>query len=146
MDIEKIEIRLAIETDLPALIRAGESIFDYPVKPDRALQFFADPRHHLFIAVLDGEVVGMISSFDYIHPDKDPQMFMNEAAVKDELQGKGIGRKLVQAMNEYAKTIGCTGAWLATEESNTAARKAYAYAGGVEDPEPVVLIEMNWEA
>jgi hypothetical protein len=39
--------------------------------------------------------------------------------------------------------LGCREAWLGTSRSNTAARRMYASAGGVEDPEDQVLVEFD---
>ena len=92
---EKVEIRLAALADLPALQKVGDRLFDYEIKADRAEEFLNDPRHHLVLAYFRDEVVGMASGFHYIHPDKDPIMFVNEVAVLETLQNRGIGRDLV---------------------------------------------------
>ena len=138
-----IQIKVADETDLPAMIAAGDNLFDYAVKPEKAKEFLKDRRHHLILAYQDQKIVGMVSGFDYVHPDKDTALFINEASVIEEFQGQGIGREMIKAMCEYARSIGCREAWVATEQSNAAARKAYINAGGTEDPESIVLIEFN---
>lgn len=138
-----LQLKVADKSDLPAMIEAGDELFDYAVKPHRAEEFLNDPRHHLILAYQDGKLVGMVSALDYVHPDKDTELFINEASVIDEFQGQGIGRELIKGMCTHAKNLGCSNAWVATEHSNTAARKAYANAGGTEDPESVVLIEFK---
>ncbi|MEQ9423244.1 MAG: GNAT family N-acetyltransferase [Cyclobacteriaceae bacterium] len=137
------QIKLASAQDLEAIVEAGDSIFDYPVKPNIAEEFLRDPRHHMALAFLDEKVVGMASGFDYLHPDKNVQFFINEAGVADEHQGKGIGRELVKFICRHAKSLGCKEAWVGTEKSNIIARKAYAAAGGVEAKEPFILIEFD---
>lgn len=143
-EMKDLVLKLADKSDLPAMIEAGDSLFDFSIKPERAKEFFQDQRHHLILAHYDNLLVGMVSAFDYVHPDKDPTLFINEASVIEEFQGQGIGRKLIESMCEHAKSIGCKDAWIATEKSNVAARKAYTYAGGIEDSEDVVLIEFNF--
>lgn len=138
-----LQLKIADKSDLPAMIEAGDELFDYAVKPHRAEEFLKDPRHHLILAYKDEKLVGMVSALDYIHPDKDTTLFINEASVIQEFQSQGIGRELIKSMCEYAKNLDCSEAWVATERSNTAARKAYANAGGTEDPESVVLIEFK---
>ena len=128
-------------TDLPAMIEAGDELFDYPIKENRAMEFLADKRHHLILAFDGTKLVGMASAFDYVHPDKDTTLFMNEASVLDEYQGQGIGTELIRRLKTLASDKGIKDIWIATEKSNIAARKAYQKAGGVEDDEPVVLIE-----
>jgi len=138
-----ITIGLATIDDLPALQRVGEQLFDYPLKPKQTIEFLEDRRHHLILAYHRDEVVGMASGFHYVHPDKDPQLFINELAVLEEFQGKGIGRKLTKFLVEYARELDCKQAWVATERFNIAAQKAYLAAGGVLVEEPIVHIEFN---
>ncbi|WP_299530890.1 GNAT family N-acetyltransferase [Ulvibacterium sp.] len=141
---ENITIGLATIDDLPALQSIGDRLFDYPIKPNRTAEFIKDKRHHLVLAYHGDDVVGMASGFHYVHPDKDPQLFVNEVSVLDDFQGKGIGRKLTKFLVEYGRQLGCTEAWVATEKSNIAAQKAYLAAGGIAEKEPIVLIEFNY--
>ena len=137
------QIRLATIDDLSRLVEVGDKLFDHAIKVDRTKEFFDDKHHHLFIA-LDGEnVVGMASGLTYVHPDKDLSLFINEVAVLDDYQNLGIGRQLTQALLKYAKQLGCIECWLATEESNLPARRAYLAAGGTEDSEKAVVFTFN---
>jgi len=142
---ENIEIRMASIEDLPALVAVGDSLFDHPVKPYRAMEFLEDNRHHLVLAFYGKEIVGMASGFHYVHPDKDPELFINEAGVVDNFQNQGIGRKLVKYLWEYAKKLGCAYAWVGTEKSNIAAQKCYLAAGAKLDEEPFLLFEFDNE-
>ena len=141
---ESITIGLATVDDLPALESVGDLLFDYPIKPNRTIEFMEDNRHHLALAYHGDAVVGMASGFHYVHPDKDPHLFVNEVAVLDEYQGKGIGRRLTKFLVEQGRELGCKEAWVATEKSNIAAQKAYLAAGGIVEEEPIVLIEFNY--
>jgi ribosomal protein S18 acetylase RimI-like enzyme len=141
---ENIIIRLATIDDLPALQGAGDQLFDYPIKPNRAIEFLKDERHHLVLAYHGDVIVGMASGLHYVHPDKDPELFVNEVSVLDEFQGRGVGRKLIKFLVEYGRELGCKEAWVATEKSNIAAQKAYLAAGGVPEEEPIVLIEFKY--
>ncbi|WP_273568277.1 GNAT family N-acetyltransferase [Maribacter halichondriae] len=143
--IENIEIRLAVIEDLPALVTVGDNLFDHPVKPHRATEFLEDGRHHLVLAFYGSEVVGMASGFHYVHPDKDPELFINEVGVVESFQNQGIGRKLVKYLWEYAKKLGCVYAWVGTEKSNITAQKCYLAAGAELDEEPFLLFEFNNE-
>lgn len=138
--LDDIEIKLATIEDLPAIEQVEDGLFDYSVKSDRTKEFLNDSRHHLILAYLEGRIVGMASAFHYVHPDKDPALFMNEVGVLMEYQNHGIGRAMVKQLYEHSKVLGCDEVWVATESSNTAARKAFTAAGGVEDKGPVVLI------
>lgn len=140
---ENIEIRLATIDDMQALEDVGDALFDHPIKRNRAIEFFNDERHHLALAFLKGKVIGMASAFHYVHPDKDPELFMNEVGVLDALQNQGVGRSLVKFLWQHAQQLGCQYAWIGTEKSNLAAQKCYKAAGGEPDDEPFILYEFE---
>jgi len=132
-----IELRLLGPEDDGVLQHVAPGVFDEPVHPRWTREFLADARHHLIVALDGGEVVGMVSAVDYVHPDKAPQLWVNEIGVAPSRQRRGIGRQLLDAMLAHGRTLGCTEAWLGTEDTNEAARRLYQSAGGA--PEPFVL-------
>ena len=85
----------------------------------------------------------MASGFHYVHPDKDPELFINEVGVIEAYQNQGIGRALVKFLWAHGKRLGCKYAWIGTEKSNVAAQKCYLAAGGSPDDEPFILIEFE---
>lgn len=129
-----IEIRLLRAGDLSVLDRIADGVFDGPVQERWARAFLEDARHHLVAAIDDGVVVGMASALDYIHPDKPPQLWINEVGVAPAYQRRGIGRLLLDALLAHGRTLGCTEAWLGTEEDNMPARRLYESAGGKAEP------------
>jgi len=132
-----IDLRWLGPDDAAVLDRVAPGVFDDPIAARWAREFLDDPRHHLVVALDDGVVVGMASGVDYVHPDKAPQLFVNEVGVAPSHQRQGIGRRLVDAMIEHGRALGCTYAWVGTEADNVPARTLYARAGG--DAEPFVL-------
>ena len=124
------EIRLLSAEDGGVLQRVAPGVFDGPVQQRWTREFLADARHHLIVAREDGVVVGMVTAVDYVHPDKAPQLWINEIGVAPSHQRRGIGRQLLDAMLAHGRTLGCAEAWLGTEESNVAARRLYESAGG----------------
>ena len=140
---QDITFKIASREDLPALKKVGNKLFDNPVKDDRAKEFLSDQRHHLVLACINDQVVGMASGFHYIHPDKDPELFINEVAVIDEFQNQQIGRQLITYLFEYCKNLGCREAWVLTDSSNSAARRAYLAAGGTENEDEIKLISFK---
>lgn len=142
---ENIQIRMANIGDIPALIDVGDALFDHAIKPARATEFINDNRHHLILAFSDGKVIGMISGLHYVHPDKDPALFITEAGVLEAFQNCGIGRALVNAMKAHATSLGCTDIWTATEPTNIPAQKCYKAAGGYEDDEQAVVFNFESE-
>jgi ribosomal protein S18 acetylase RimI-like enzyme len=132
-----IEVRVLGPGDAHVLRRVAPDVFDHAVDPRWSRDFFADARHHLVVA-LDGDmVVGMITALDYVHPDKAPQLWINEVGVAPSHQRQGIARRLLDAMLAHGRTRGCTEAWLGTEETNEPARRLYESTGAA--PEAFVL-------
>jgi aminoglycoside 6'-N-acetyltransferase I len=129
----EVAVRLLGPADLPLLLAAEPDVFDNPVAPALAAAFLADPRHHIIAAVAEGKVVGFASAFDYLHPDKPRTLFIAEAGVASRLQRRGIGLRLIRAMLDRARALGCSEAWISTEVDNHAARALYGIAGGVPD-------------
>lgn len=129
------EIRLLGPEEAGVLDHVAADVFDGPVDPRWTREFLTDPSHHLAVALDDGEVVGMVSAVHYVHPDKPPALWINEVGVAPTRQRRGIARQLLAAMFAHGRALGCTEAWVGTEESNTPARRLYVAAGGVEEPE-----------
>jgi ribosomal protein S18 acetylase RimI-like enzyme len=139
-----IDIRLLGPGDDAVLVRVADGVFDHPINPWYASEFLNDPRHHLAVALDDGVVVGFASGVHYIHPDKPPQLFINEVGVAPSYQNQGIGRSVLSALLESGRAAGCTEAWVGTERTNQAAMRLYAAAGG-ESPEDFVLFTFPLE-
>ena len=112
------------------LERVAPDVFDEQVEPRWSAEFIADPRHHLAVAIDGGVVVGMASAVHYVHPDKPPELWINEVGVAESHWRRGIGRDLLEAMLARGRELGCRQAWVATDEHNIAARRLYAAAGG----------------
>jgi ribosomal protein S18 acetylase RimI-like enzyme len=133
-------IRILGAAEHALLKQVAEDVFDAPVSAKLAREFLSDPRHHLAVAITqDGSVVGMASAVHYVHPDKPPQMFINEIGVSQAHEGQGIGKRLMAALLQRAAELGCTEAWTATEPENLRAQALYAKAGGVKDSTPFVM-------
>lgn len=137
MSTTGVVIRMLDSGDAAVLDRVAPDVFDHAIDPRWTAEFFADPRHHLAAAIDDGQVVGFASGVHYLHPDKPPELFINEVGVAPTHQGQGIARRLMETLLEHGRALGCTQAWVGTEQTNTAANRLYASAGGV--PEEFVL-------
>ena len=117
-------VRMLGPADGSVLDRVAPGVFDNAVDPRWTAEFLADARHHLAVA-LDGDlVVGMASALHYVHPDKPPELWINEVGVAPTHRGQGIGQRLIEALFERGRSLGCRQAWVATEPSNTAARRS----------------------
>ena len=118
-------------------------VFDEPILPKSLVAFLEDPRHLLVLAVVDGVVIGKASGTELFHPDKPPQLFINEVDVTPERQRQGIGRALVSALVTRARARGCSYAWLGTAVDNAGGNACFGSVPGVARAEEFVLYE--WE-
>jgi len=125
------------------LTRVADDVFDEAVELKYLKPFLECPRHVMFLAMDEDLVVGMISGVEYFHPDKAPQLWINEVGVDTAHRRKGIGRKLSIAMIAEAECRKCTYAWLGTEPDNKAANALYNSVPNVEPAQSFVLYEWD---
>ena len=133
------EVRVLEPHEAAVLDRVERGVFDGGVDPLLTAEFFADPRHHLAVAIENGVVVGMASAVHYVHPDKPPQLFINEVGVAPSHQGRGFGRQLVEVLVRLATELQCTEAWVLTDSSNVVAQRLYEGAGGETPPDQCIM-------
>jgi aminoglycoside 6'-N-acetyltransferase I len=138
-----IHIRVLGPDDDAILQHLAPDVFDNPIDARWSAEFLADPRHHLAVAIDNGLVVAMATALHYVHPDKPPELWVNEVGVAPTHQGRGIGRQTLAALLAHAKTLGCREAWVLTTADNGAARRMYAAVGGREEDEPLAMITFD---
>jgi ribosomal protein S18 acetylase RimI-like enzyme len=128
-----VDVRLLGAHEAHVLDHVADDVFDNDVDRRWCAEFFADPRHHLVVA-LDGDlVVGMASGVHYVHPDKPPELWINEVGVAATHHGQGIGRRLVATLVAHGTALGCVEAWVLTSPTNEPAKRMYRAAGAVAD-------------
>ena len=134
-----VEIRMLGPEDERVLERVATGVFDHEVDPALSTEFLGDPRHHLAVALEDDTVVGFASGVHYVHPDKPPELWVNEVGVAPTHQRRGLGRQLLQALFDRARDLGCREAWVLTSPANGAAIRLYESAGGSDMADPPVM-------
>ena len=100
-------------------------VFDNDIKPEQLAAFLADPGHHMELAVMGGQAIGMASATVLFHPDKSPTLFINEVGVSEDHRRRGVASELVKRLIRWGEEQGCTSTWLATEDDNHPARALY---------------------
>ena len=138
MPRDAIETRLLPASQLELLANVDD-VFDNPVRPELAARYLETPGNLLAVAIHSGTVIGMASAISYVHPDKPLQLFVNEVGVAGKFQGQGIASRLLRLLLDEGRRLGCTEAWVATEENNTAARALYQSLHGVEDADRAIV-------
>lgn len=123
-----------------ALLESVEDdVFDNPLNREFLREYLRAPSSALFVALVDGQVVGMATGITYGHPDKPRSLFINEVGVSARHHRRGIGTQLIASLLAWGRSKGCEEAWVATEIDNTAARQLYRSTGGIEEQQPAVV-------
>jgi ribosomal protein S18 acetylase RimI-like enzyme len=136
-----VEIRVLRPEERAVLDQVAPDVFDHAIDPRWSAEFFADPRHHLAVALDGALVVGFASGVHYVHPDKPPELWINEVGVAPSHQRQGVGRRLLQTLLQHGATLGCVQAWVLTSPTNAEAQQLYAALGGQVEAEPSLLFE-----
>jgi ribosomal protein S18 acetylase RimI-like enzyme len=118
-----------------------EATFDYDVLVDETRRFLADERHHLLLGYVDDRPAGFVSAVEVFHPDKRPELFLNEIGVVDEARRRGVARALIEELKRLGRERGCGTMWVLTDEDNVAAMALYRTTGGRLDGTPHVMFE-----
>jgi ribosomal protein S18 acetylase RimI-like enzyme len=122
--------RLISSKDARLLASPADGVFDHDVRPELCSQFLSDPRHHMAVAVEDSTLVGFASAVNYIHPDKPDELWINEVSVAEPYRRKGVAEALLRLLLQRGRELGCTEAWVLTDESNVPANRLYSELGG----------------
>jgi len=135
-----VETKILQAGDDAQLKNVAPDVFDNELEPRLVAEFLADPRHHIAVAIENGQVIGFASGVHYVHPDKPAELWINEVGVSPEHQGRGIGKAVMRTLLEHARQLGCREAWVLTNRSNQPAMRLYASTGGRESaPDEVML-------
>ena len=127
-----IEIKVLQRGDESILMNVAAEVFDNPIDAQLTREFLEDPRHHIAVAIDDGLVVGFASGVHYIHPDKPPELWINEVGLTPTHRRRGLGKALLKALFDVARAQNCTVAWVLTYRTNVAAMALYSSVGGTE--------------
>lgn len=131
------------KTNAGCLDTLAPDVFDNAIEPAQLEKFIDDPRHLMMLAIEDGAVVAMASAVEYFHPDKKPQLWINEIGVTPNKRRRGIGKRLIEALVKDAASRGCVYVWVGTQTGNTAAQATFASVPDAEAPQPFLLYEWD---
>lgn len=123
-------IRVLSSADIAHLNNIAEDVFDNPVNERYKQEFLEDPRHHIVVGLVNGAVIGFASPVHYIHPDKPPELWINEVGVAPDYRNIGVGKAILHEMLRVGRQLGRVNAWVLTDSANTPANGLYKSAGG----------------
>jgi ribosomal protein S18 acetylase RimI-like enzyme len=132
-----IRIKVLQRGDETILMNVAADVFDNPLNADSTREFLADPRHHIAVALDDDLVVGFASGVHYIHPDKPPELWINEVAIAPSHRRRGLGKAVLKALFEVGRAHNCVAAWVLTDRTNIAAMALYSSLGGTEGADDI---------
>lgn len=92
------------------------------------------------IALQDGIVIGQCAAIIHRHPDKVDELYVDEIGISPAHQRQGIARRMMEAMFDHARKLGCGEAWLGTEPDNIAARRLYETLDAGGEPAEVCVL------
>ena len=128
--VERFTVKVLFKSDAYLLMNTDSDIFDNPVDENLVTGFLNDPRHHIVAAFTEDIIIGFASAIHYIHPDKPPELWINEVSVAPSYQGQGIGKSILKEMLRLGRELGCKSAWVLTERVNQPANGLYKSMGG----------------
>jgi ribosomal protein S18 acetylase RimI-like enzyme len=125
-------IKILGPSDDHILQSVAADVFDNPINAAWAKEFLEDSRHHIAVAIDDGLVVGFASAVHYIHPDKPPELWINEVGVAPTHRSLGLGKAMMSALFELGIAHNCATAWVLTNRNNIEAMALYSSIGGIQ--------------
>jgi GNAT superfamily N-acetyltransferase len=130
-----VRIRTACTPDLDAMVGLIEQLFalepDYgfdaaKVRRGLGLLLNSEETAALWVAELDGQVVGMCSAQIVISTAEGGRVaWVEDVVVRHDLHGSGIGRRLLDAVSTWAKRHGISRLQLLADAENAAALNFY---------------------
>jgi GNAT superfamily N-acetyltransferase len=135
--VRKLEVRSAVAEDAPAvaglLAELGYPQPDVETVVQRLRDMAGRSSVRVLVAVAHGEVVGVASlqEVSLLH-DRRPLGRLSTMVVTERWRGRGVGRALVEALEELARGAGC-GRMEVTSNLRRAAAHAFYQRLGYED-------------
>jgi predicted N-acetyltransferase YhbS len=129
-----MNIREARPEDAARLAEISDVALGYASPPEdtrrRLIDVTAKPEHFLRVAEDErGEVIGFIHACSYDTLYYDPVKYVMALAVDPAWQGKGVGKALLTACEEWAKADGAMGVRLSSGSNRLGAHAFYKHLG-----------------
>jgi len=131
----EIEIREIRETDYPAVMSLWNNELGYhwisaeniALHYDRVKN---DENYKTFVVLLENKVIGFISTVKAFFPGLEAgYMYIQGFAVQEEVQNRGIGTKLLEHTENYARRTGLYSVILNSRFERAAAHAFYEHNG-----------------
>ena len=132
MSVE-IAIRLAKTDDTEAIREINRKAFgyesDFAETKKQLTRILSKPEIRIIVAEVNQRVVGYIHGADYDCTYAKPLKNIMAIGVLDEFRGLGIGRRLLEEVENWAKSDGCAGVRLVSGYNRAAVHQFYLRCG-----------------
>jgi len=105
--------------------------YEYPLNKtkERLSEILKRPTEKLYVACIDENIVGYIHGSDYECTYSDSLKNIMAIAVEEAFRGRGIGKALLIAIENWAKKCNCCGVRLVSGFDRTNAHEFYLHCG-----------------
>lgn len=113
MSQSEVNIRLGISEDIPQVLELIKELAEYERAPlevtntvEQMLEdgFGANPVYGLFVAEMEGKIVGIALHYIRYSTWKGKMLYLEDIVVKEPMRGKGIGALLFEECVRLAKS------------------------------------------
>lgn len=140
----EVAIRIAEKKDVPQMLALIRELADYekaPLEVHNTVErmekdgFGEQPIFYSHIAEVEGQVVGVAIYYQAYSTWKGSYIYLDDIVITEEFRGKGIGKKLFDAVGAFAKNAGANLLRWHVLEWNEPAINFYKKYNAVLDPE-----------
>ena len=109
------------------------------ISHERSVALLSEPTYIYILALTDsGEIMGRIYGY-VLHRFEQTDLLLYEVDVLEDHQRKGVGKAMLEFVNDLSNERGYCEMWVLTEGENMAARSLYEASGGVEENSPTIM-------
>ena len=131
MIIEKLNI-----DDLPQVLELYNNLTPFETPISKSIETYEemlmDENYYLAVAKEDNKIVGTALGI-CCRSLEVSFLVIEDVVVKDGLRGKGVGKRLMEALDEFSKTKNCAYSILVSSAHRDAAHKFYEKSGFVDE-------------
>jgi aminoglycoside 6'-N-acetyltransferase I len=111
------------------LATVAEEVFDHPIDDARLAAYADHPQHLLCVALRDDLVVGQARAIVHSHPDKAPDLYIDNLGIAPAYRRQGLATRLLAEIVRLGRERGCRELWVCTEQDNESACGLYRSLG-----------------
>lgn len=130
-----MEIRECVISDYKSIYQLNRDAFGYHYDLDKTKyrlgEILVRTTDKIYVACIEGRVVGYIHGSDYECTYSDSLKNIMAIAVDEGYRGKGVGKALLAAVEDWAKRCNCCGVRLVSGFDRTNAHEFYLHCGYV---------------